>query len=260
MANSTEKPILHDSGAAAADYSSSQYYAVYHSAAETLTLCAAQGAWQGGPLQDNPESGEFGTVMLLGLSQAKAGGTWAVGNPLTTDSSGKLVKSVNNTDFIVGRALEVAATNNIKTMFLSHEGYNSAFGDFAADGRGDLHLLRSTYSFAVDGGVASTISLGETLPDNAVVVRGYYFVSTALTSGGSATIALSIASDDVAGLLAAAAIATAGSAGWHECIQTGTAANFSEACTAERAIQIVIGTADLTAGVLTLFLEYVIID
>lgn len=264
--NSTEKPVLHDSGAAAADYSSSQYFAVYHSAAETLTLNATAGGWTGGPLQDDPESGEFGTVMLMGLSIAEAGGTWAVGDPLTVNSSGKFLKSVSNTDYVAGRALEVVSSGENGTMFLSHEGYNSSFGDFSADGRGDLHVLRCTFDPSANASerTIAAHAVAETLPNNAVVVRAYYNTATTFTSAtDAATISIGIPTDDAAGIKAAVAISDGTNpydAGWFECIQDGTAAAFSNACTAERAITFTVAVEALTAGKLTLFCEYVIID
>jgi len=256
----TEKFIMADSGAAAADYSSSQHYAMYHSAAEALTKNATQGGWCSGSLYDNPESGEYGTVQMVGIAKGEAGGTWAVGNPLTVNSSGKFVKALNQDDFIVARALSTATSGDVGTMFLSHEGYNSAFGAQTADGRGSLHLLRATYDFATDGGVVGTINLTETVPNNAVVVRGYYYVATGFTSGGSATVSIGINTDDAAGLLALTAIGSGFTAGWHECIQDGTAANFSTVTAAERTIDVAVAVADLTAGNMVIFLEYVIID
>lgn len=262
----TEKQVLQDSGAAAADYSSKQYFGVYHSAAETLTLNATAGGWTSGALQDDPESGEFGTVQLLGLSKAEAGGTWAVGDPLTVNASGSFIKALNSSDYVKGRALEAASSGDIRTMYSNDEGYNSAFGQLSADGRGDLHILRCTFDPSANTGerTIAAHAVAETLPDNAVVVRAYYNVATTFTSStDAATISIGIPTDDAAGIKAAVAISDAGNpwdAGWVEGIQDGTAANFSEACTAERAITFTVAVEALTAGKLTLWLEYVIID
>ena len=113
------------------------------------------------------------------------------------------------------------------------------------------------YDFATDGGAIGSLPLrGGKLPDNAVVTRTYYYVTTAVTSGGAATIGFGIPTDDAAGLLAATAIGTAGTAGPHDGIQSGAASAFSEITTAERVPTIDIGTATLTAGALKLVLEY----
>src|SRR3990167_4496889 len=58
-------------------------------------------------------------------------------------------------------------------------------------GLGVLRTARAKYSFAVDGGAISTITLATnaTIPDNAVLMRCIVNSTTAVTSGGAATIA-----------------------------------------------------------------------
>lgn len=133
----------------------------------------------------------------------------------------------------------------------------------SADGLHAKRIARATYDFAVDGGTAGSHGLGVTLPDNAVVVRSWYTVLTTFTSADdSATIAISIPTDDVAGIVAATAISADGTpwdAGHHEGIQVGTAATFSEQTTAARELTLTIGVQDLTAGKLILFCEYVVL-
>lgn len=124
-------------------------------------------------------------------------------------------------------------------------------------------VLRVTYDFSTDGGtVASTpINLSQTLPDNAIVVRGYYDVVTAFTSGtSSAEIAIGITTDDVDGLLGATVIGTSGTLGYHDLIQNGSVSNFSDKTTASRAITFDVTVEDLTAGKMVIYLEYVISD
>lgn len=123
-----------------------------------------------------------------------------------------------------------------------------------------MGTLRVTYNFAVNGGAVSTIQLAQSLPDNAVVTRGYYDVITPFTGNAGSTIAIGINTDDTAGLLAADVIGTHGTAGYHTCIQTGTVANFSEKTTAARAIEFTIGAFAITAGKLVIFLEYIVSD
>lgn len=108
--------------------------------------------------------------------------------------------------------------------------------------------------------VAGTpVSLSSELPDNAIVTRGYYEVITPFTSATNvAEIAIGINTNDVNGLLAATVVTSAGTAGYHELIQTGTAANFSTKTTSVRAIDFDITVEDLTAGKMIIFLEYVI--
>jgi len=125
-------------------------------------------------------------------------------------------------------------------------------------------IARATYDFAVDGGATSSIGLGVTLPDNAIVTRAWYEVITTLeSSGDNATIAITIPTDDVAGIVAATAIDAGGDvwdAGIHEAIQDGTAAAFSEKTTAARELTVTIGVEAVTAGAFVLFCEYVVSD
>ena len=94
------------------------------------------------------------------------------------------------------------------------------------------------------------------LPKDAVVTGGYWQVLTALTSGGSATIAFNIPTDDAAGIKAATAISSFGTVGGHDIIQDGTGSTNSAITTAERKITMTVGTAALTAGAGVLVLEY----
>jgi len=159
--------------------------------------------------------------------------------------------------------LITAAKTNLKLETVEEAVLETGFS-YAADGLNVKRVARATYDFAEHGGAISTIGLGVNLPDNAIVTRAFYEVVTTLTSAtDSATVAINITTDDVAGILAAVAIKTAGDAwdaGYHECIQTGTAANFSEKCTAARAISITIAVEAVTAGKFVLWLEYVISD
>jgi hypothetical protein len=133
----------------------------------------------------------------------------------------------------------------------------------SADGLHAKRIARATYDFAADGGAVGSIGLGVTLPDNAVIVRSWYTVLTTFTSADdSATVAISIPTDDIAGIVAATAISAGGNvwdAGHHEGIQVGTAATFSEQTTAARELTLTVGVQDLTAGKLILFCEYVVL-
>lgn len=123
--------------------------------------------------------------------------------------------------------------------------------------------ISATYDFAVDGGAISDIGLGVFLPDNAIVTRAWYEVITTLESAGAdgATIAITIPTDDVAGIVAATAISAGGNvwdAGLHEAIQDGTAAAMSVKTTAVRELTVTIGAQIVSAGKFILFAEYVV--
>ena len=115
------------------------------------------------------------------------------------------------------------------------------------------------YDFAVNAGGIGDIVLA-TLPDNAVVVKAWYEVITAFTSGGSATVALGIATDDAVGIKAALAFDNAGYDvdGLKACIQDGAIGNVSEKTTDIRSLIMTIATADLTAGKMYFWCDYIV--
>lgn len=113
-------------------------------------------------------------------------------------------------------------------------------------------MVRGRYDFAVDGGAVGTIAItsGTPIPSGSVIVGGYVDITTALTSGGSATIAAQVnAANDI---LTAVAVAswTTGRKNVLPAATTGAlTASTAVKATADRNISIVIAVADLTAGV-----------
>jgi hypothetical protein len=107
------------------------------------------------------------------------------------------------------------------------------------------------YAFAVDAGAVGTIDLKVEIPLNAVITHAVTDTPTNLTSGGSATVQILVGAQSI---VAAAAFDTAyDSPNEHalvntEPIKVTTTAN----------IKIAIATAALTAGVLNIWLEYLI--
>lgn len=135
-----------------------------------------------------------------------------------------------------------------------------------ADGLVNKQVARATYDFSVHGGAISTIGLGVTLPDNAIITRSWYEVITTLTSTtgpDDATVAIGLPTDDVGGIVAAIAINDVGNpwdAGLHEGIQDGTVAAFSVKTTAAREISVDIAVDPVTAGKFIVFCEYVVTE
>lgn len=108
---------------------------------------------------------------------------------------------------------------------------------------------RHRYSFAIDGGAISTITLrGAPIPQGAVVTGGYIDVLTVPTSGGAATISAGV--EAAADLQAAAAISGApwSTTGRKSIIPAGTGAT-SVKLTADRNVSIVVAAFALTAGI-----------
>lgn len=116
------------------------------------------------------------------------------------------------------------------------------------------------YDFAVQGGAISTItltstsSLGNAVPNGAVIHGGYIEVDTILASGGAATVAVGLESTN--DLLAATAFGSApwSSTGRKVIIPVGAATSVKS--TASRAITITIATAALTGGKFRVVLFY----
>ena len=128
-------------------------------------------------------------------------------------------------------------------------------------------VARATYDYTEHGGAVSTIGLGVTLPDNAIVTRTYYEVITTLTSNAAtddATVSFDIPVDDVAGLVAATAINAGGNiwdAGYHDGVQDGTAAAFAVKTTGARELSVTIGVEAIDApGIVVFFCEYVVTE
>jgi len=123
-----ENTCLRDAFEAASDLSSSQYYAVKLNGSNKLAICATRGERPVGILQDDPTSAQTGTVALLGISKAILGGTVTEMDPLTTDSSGKLISATDEDDNIIGLALQSGVSNDIKAVFLCPGGGGAAAG------------------------------------------------------------------------------------------------------------------------------------
>lgn len=113
-----------------------------------------------------------------------------------------------------------------------------------------LMTAHARYDFAVDGGATSTIVPANSaiIPDNAVIVRCYSVVTTAMTSGGSATLALT-----TGGVTLKAATAFNDGVFDDEDV---TEHAVTDKTTSSTGIQFVIATAALTAGVVDVYVEY----
>lgn len=124
-------------------------------------------------------------------------------------------------------------------------------------GMGPLSVAEATYSFAVSGGAVSTISLPmtDTIPSGAIVLGGVLEVTTAVTSGGAATVAVNV--ETAGDIIAAAAVSGApwSTTGRKSVIPVFTGAT-SVKTTAARSITITVATAALTAGVFNVHLVY----
>ena len=114
------------------------------------------------------------------------------------------------------------------------------------------YVIEAKYDFAVQGGAVGTIALlgGLVIPSGLTVYDGFIDITTPLTSGGAATIALQLnAANDLATATAVASW-TAGVKNVLPALTSGSVtATTAIRTTAKRDISMVIGTAALTAGV-----------
>jgi hypothetical protein len=126
------------------------------------------------------------------------------------------------------------------------------------EGTGRLKTWTGNYSFAVDGGATSTITLRSNdgpIPNGAVVVGGVLSVTSGFTTGTSATGALQVnAANDLvsATIVSGAPFSTTG----NKDIVPDATGSTAITLTAERNPALVIGTGTVTAGVFSLVLYY----
>jgi hypothetical protein len=113
-----------------------------------------------------------------------------------------------------------------------------------------LMTAHARYDFSVDGGAVGTIVPGNSaiIPDNAIITDVFHSTTTALTSGGSATLALT-----AGGLTLNAAVAY-NNADYADESVIANAVN--DKTTSATGIQFVIATAALTAGVVDVYVQY----
>ena len=113
-----------------------------------------------------------------------------------------------------------------------------------------LITAHAKYDFAVDAGGTGTIVPDNSaiIPDNAMITNVFHSTTTALTSGGSATLALT-----TGGVTLNAAVAF-DNADYADESVIANAVN--DKTTSSTGIQFVIATAALTAGVVDVYVQY----
>jgi Uncharacterized conserved protein (DUF2190) len=74
-----------------------------------------------GVLQNNPQQGEAGQVMVQGVSKAQAAASFSIGTLLMVNSSGQFL-AATSTNFAVAQALENANSGDITTVLLIRNG------------------------------------------------------------------------------------------------------------------------------------------
>ena len=91
------------------------------------------------------------------------------------------------------------------------------------------------------------------------ITRAWYQVITAFTSGAAATVNIGVNTDDAGGIQAALAFDNAVyTQAYHDGLPDGTIANFTTQTTAARDVIFRINDANLTAGKVRVWWEYVV--
>jgi len=129
-----------------------------------------------------------------------------------------------------------------------------------ADGLGLFRVARATYDFAEHGGAISSIGLGVTIPDNAIVCGGFVdVVTTATTAGADAgTMAIHVQSaNDIVSAIAVSNGANPWDEGLHAIVpKANTPESTGIKLTAAREITATIATQAFTAGKFVVYLYY----
>lgn len=126
--------------------------------------------------------------------------------------------------------------------------------------QGSVRLMLATYDFSVLGGAIGTLTLHDiknqpaVLPKGAVITSCIIDVKTAATTSASGTIALSTGQT---GADLKAATAAASYTGLVACIPVGSAATAIK-LTADSTMTAVIATGAITAGKLTVAVQYIV--
>lgn len=209
-----------------------------------------------GIAKEGASSGENVEYTKYGVEICESGAAITKGDYVGFDTSGRVVTNTSAiTDLVVGIALETAtgAGEEIRILLGEWNAQRPSAAGLTVQGVA-VATLDATAGVAI-----GAHGLGVTLPDNAIIRDSLVDVVTTFTSAtDAATIALHT---QTAGDIVAAVAISAGSnpwdAGLHAGVPVGTAAT-SIKLTAAREITATVAVEDLTAGVLVVFIDYVL--
>ena len=117
------------------------------------------------------------------------------------------------------------------------------------------YIGKAQYDFGIDGGAISAIDLASnfSLPIGAMVIGAWTDVKTAMTSEGSATVALAIGGVTIKA-------ATDMDDGAYTAIDAHLARTSAALTTAAGALSFTVAIAALTAGKVDIYVEYILAD
>lgn len=190
------------------------------------------------------------------VGKTTAADVWAEGVRLYFDPALGTISaiSVPGTNVFAGLAAKASANGDLSAFLWRPRSEGS-------QGGAGVGLAASTLDAGAGLAVGAFLR-GDVVPINAVGIRAYYFVETTFTSAAAdaGSIGAGFNTDDPAGIVAATVISAGGNvwdAGWHEGIQDGAAANFTERLAVGRQVEWLVAIQALLTGKATLFLEYV---
>lgn len=134
----------------------------------------------------------------------------------------------------------------------------TATANSTAAGVGLIGVAHAIYSFAVDGGAVGAITPASTavIPANAIIVGATINSPTAVTSGGAATVAVGTTAGSSATSILGATAKTSFST--NALLNGVPVFGTPVKMTAQGSINITVATAALTAGVIEIFVYYVV--
>lgn len=193
-------------------------------------------------------------LMLAGISLVKLGDTVTRGDRITADANSKGVTAVAGQNSI-GWAMASGVLNDLIPVLLSPQTLSNAAG---VNGHSHKFVATAIFDVAAQTGGEAAVGaypLGVTIPDNAIITRGFGDIITAFVSeSNDGTIALG-SEDQDNDLLAAVDADTL--SGIFELIPDGTAAAMLK-MTAARELKLTVAVHKLTAGKAVFFVEYVV--
>lgn len=192
-------------------------------------------------------------TLLLGDGTGLATEATCVGVPPTTANVFQIGCRIIRTDAVAG----LGVYTNTGTAAVPVFTQGSVAGSSAV-GTNNLNTAHAIYSFAADGGAVGAITPVSTvtIPANAIIVGATINSTTAVTSAGSATLAVgTTAGSSATSILAATAKASLSL----DALINGVPVFATPVkMTAAGSINVTVGTAVLTAGIVEIFVYYTV--
>lgn len=177
---------------------------------------------------------------------------------LMVPASAQQTVNPSGTCTVESQLITISAQNDQYQCFPDSPGSSS--GTWKRLSQLAFRVAYARYSFGTDGGAVSTITpaVNSTIPANALVIGSVINSTTAAASGGSATIAVGTsAGSSTTSIKGATAYTSFSSNAIVAGVPVFTAGSTFK-MTAAGSITVTIGTATLTAGVVEVFVFYVV--